>query len=259
MTATLVFNRLSIRAEGDDAFASAISENLPKLAELPHPNLELDIASSKNLGEAGFKAFGASLLNANDALKRLHVRAPIEFADWIVGSGLSALVRIDLVEHMDGPTKKASTKITAASKTGGTIMRDVTELAPETDSAPAELAPDESSIMDSQAPAPAKLTPAFLVDEEDGTRYEIGDELLIGREPPADPAFVIPTISKRHFRVFPQGRGYFIEDMRSTNGTYLNGDPLANPRPLADGDEVVVAITLKHPQGAKKFKFVLES
>jgi pSer/pThr/pTyr-binding forkhead associated (FHA) protein len=46
--------------------------------------------------------------------------------------------------------------------------------------------------------------------------------------------------------------------MRSTNGTYLNGNPLTQPQPLAEGDDVVVAITLKHPEGAKRFKFTLK-
>lgn len=67
--------------------------------------------------------------------------------------------------------------------------------------------------------------------------------------------YAIPTISKKHFRIYRQGPAYFIEDLRSTNGTYLNGDPLTQPQPLGEGDEIVVAITLKHPEGARRFKF----
>jgi pSer/pThr/pTyr-binding forkhead associated (FHA) protein len=79
--------------------------------------------------------------------------------------------------------------------------------------------------------------------------------LMIGREPPSDLVYQIPTISKRHFQIRREGEGFLIEDMRSTNGTYLNGLPVHEPVPLRDGDEIVVAITLKHPKGARIFQF----
>jgi hypothetical protein len=131
-----------------------------------------------------------------------------------------------------------------------------------------DLAPDEDEEERDETHPPAddinqtkiqtRVSAGGLLDHEDGHRYVIGDEIVIGREPPSEPVFAIPTISKRHFRIFRQGPGYFIEDMRSTNGTYLNGNPLTQPQPLAEGDEIIVAITLKHPEGAKRFKFTLK-
>ncbi len=47
-------------------------------------------------------------------------------------------------------------------------------------------------------------------------------------------------VSRRHARIFFQNDQFHIEDLGSTNGTYLNGtrlDPYS-PRPLGDGDEL---------------------
>ncbi|GBD09901.1 FHA domain-containing protein FhaB [Candidatus Thermoflexus japonica] len=47
-------------------------------------------------------------------------------------------------------------------------------------------------------------------------------------------------VSRRHARIFFQNDQFYIEDLGSTNGTYLNGvrlDPYS-PRPLGDGDEL---------------------
>ena len=100
---------------------------------------------------------------------------------------------------------------------------------------------------------------AFLIDTESGSRQQIKDVLLVGREPPSDLVYQIPTISKRHFAVRRTGDGFVIEDLNSTNGTYLNGLPVSEPVPLRDGDEIVVAITLKHPKGARIFQFTTKA
>jgi pSer/pThr/pTyr-binding forkhead associated (FHA) protein len=44
--------------------------------------------------------------------------------------------------------------------------------------------------------------------------------------------------SSRHAKITRQGRTVVIEDLGSTNGTYLNGDALTGPQPLHDGDRI---------------------
>lgn len=53
-------------------------------------------------------------------------------------------------------------------------------------------------------------------------------------------------VSRRHAKIYRNNGSYFIEDLGSTNGTYVNrGRRLlpGNPQSLADGDEVIVGKT----------------
>jgi hypothetical protein len=47
-----------------------------------------------------------------------------------------------------------------------------------------------------------------------------------------------PFASSRHARIFREGPVVVIEDLGSTNGTYLNGELLRGPQPLHDGDRI---------------------
>jgi FHA domain len=47
-----------------------------------------------------------------------------------------------------------------------------------------------------------------------------------------------PFASSRHARITKQGHVLVIEDLGSTNGTYLNGSPLSGPQPLHPGDRI---------------------
>jgi predicted component of type VI protein secretion system len=47
-----------------------------------------------------------------------------------------------------------------------------------------------------------------------------------------------PFASSRHARITRQGYVLVIEDLGSTNGTYLNGEPLSGPQPLHPGDRI---------------------
>jgi pSer/pThr/pTyr-binding forkhead associated (FHA) protein len=47
-----------------------------------------------------------------------------------------------------------------------------------------------------------------------------------------------PFASSRHAKITRQGRTMVIEDLGSTNGTYLNEEPLTGPQPLHDEDRI---------------------
>jgi ABC-type multidrug transport system ATPase subunit/pSer/pThr/pTyr-binding forkhead associated (FHA) protein len=65
-----------------------------------------------------------------------------------------------------------------------------------------------------------------------------GQEVVIGRDREADLLIPSPLVSRRHARVFARNGQYLIEDLASTNKTYLNGHVLDGPQPLNDGDRV---------------------
>jgi hypothetical protein len=78
-----------------------------------------------------------------------------------------------------------------------------------------------------------------------GTLYDLGSELTIGRAtgcgvPLADDTYV----STLHARVYQRDGQTFVEDLGSTNGTYVNGERVATPVPLRRGDLLQVGSTV---------------
>lgn len=61
-------------------------------------------------------------------------------------------------------------------------------------------------------------------------------EVVIGRDPNADILVNDAEVSRNHAVIRFNADGYTIEDLGSTNGTVLNGDRLAGPHLLRQGD-----------------------
>jgi len=83
--------------------------------------------------------------------------------------------------------------------------------------------------------------PRLVVDHADGheagVAYDLMDPVTLGR---GDVEIKLgdPFASSRHAKITRQGRTLVVEDLGSTNGTYLNGEPLTGPQPLHDGDRI---------------------
>jgi FHA domain len=73
---------------------------------------------------------------------------------------------------------------------------------------------------------------------EAGMIYDVDGDLVLGRGDRAEIRLEDPFASSRHARVYEQGNVVAIEDLGSTNGTYLNEEVLQSPRPLHPGDRV---------------------
>ena len=65
-----------------------------------------------------------------------------------------------------------------------------------------------------------------------------GDQLVIGRDSSNSVAINDAEISRKHSRLSFQGGKYVLEDLGSTNGTFVNGQRLAGPVVLKPGDVV---------------------
>jgi hypothetical protein len=76
-----------------------------------------------------------------------------------------------------------------------------------------------------------------------GTSFEIGDSATMGRADGSDIPVDDPFASSVHARIFPRGQFMYIEDMGSTNGTYLNGRRLRAAERLKVGDTVRIGET----------------
>src|SRR5207245_2308923 len=69
-----------------------------------------------------------------------------------------------------------------------------------------------------------------------GTRYTLKETPLIaGRDDACHICVNDESVSRRHARLEPMGEGYGVVDLQSTNGTYVNDQPVTL-HPLKDGD-----------------------
>ena len=66
--------------------------------------------------------------------------------------------------------------------------------------------------------------------------YSIKDHLTLGRRGDNDIIIKDPFISKNHFQILEDEDEYYLEDLNSANGTYLNGEILEDVARLKDGD-----------------------
>ena len=76
---------------------------------------------------------------------------------------------------------------------------------------------------------------------EAGSEYPLDGELVLGRERGSvDVVLDDPGVSRRHAAVRAFGGQITVEDLGSSNGTYVNGESIRSEVELADGDEIQV-------------------
>ncbi len=74
-----------------------------------------------------------------------------------------------------------------------------------------------------------------------GATYSLeGDQLVIGRDATSGVAISDAEVSRKHARMTFQGGKYVLEDLGSTNGTFVNGQRLTGPTVLKAGDVVAL-------------------
>jgi len=104
---------------------------------------------------------------------------------------------------------------------------------------------DATGLHSASTLGPADLvsrSPRLVVERapghDPGMIYDLGGDVVFGRGERAEIRLNDPFASSRHARIYEQGRILVIEDLGSTNGTYLNEELLDGPRPLHPGDRV---------------------
>ena len=85
---------------------------------------------------------------------------------------------------------------------------------------------DSSRLVMSQGPQPGQT---FVLDQ---------DLLTLGRDPGNNIVINDPQVSRQHTRIVRQGDLMVVEDMGSTNGTFVNGMRLTEPHTLANSDVI---------------------
>src|SRR3954452_15654659 len=88
------------------------------------------------------------------------------------------------------------------------------------------------------------MTPigTLRVAQGDGAErtFELGSDLALGRDSGADVVLTDPSgqVSRRHARIVIRGTEAVLEDLASTNGTFVNGQRLDGPYAFRAGDTV---------------------
>ena len=70
--------------------------------------------------------------------------------------------------------------------------------------------------------------------------FTVGNEATVGRGQGCQVQLNDPMVSQLHARLFRSDRGLHIEDLGSTNGTFVNGKKVGGPSRLKKGDRVRV-------------------
>ncbi len=73
---------------------------------------------------------------------------------------------------------------------------------------------------------------------EPGTTFDVRDGAMFGRSDAADIRVEDPFASSSHARIDDRGGERWLEDMGSTNGTYLNGRQVKTAQRLSTGDTI---------------------
>lgn len=109
--------------------------------------------------------------------------------------------------------------------------------------------PEQVPVPDAPPVAADKAVPLKLrvVDppQRRGRMFELGQEVTLGRSPGCAVYLEDDTFtSSVHARVYRRNGELWLEDLRSTNGTYLNDSRVSEPTRIQRGDRIKVGSTI---------------
>ena len=93
------------------------------------------------------------------------------------------------------------------------------------------------------APMRSKRIPAVLVLVEGSGPQSVDlvpPETMMGRDPGCHVTIPDSSVSHRHARIYHSDGEWYVEDLGSTNGTFVNDRPLTRPVVLRPGDTVSI-------------------
>jgi hypothetical protein len=123
-------------------------------------------------------------------------------------------------------------------------LRQAAEAAAITGATPAVGLPTPAKKQKRKKGNPSKLV-VIQPSIAKGTTYGLAREMTIGRAAGCQVSLADDTfVSQLHARVFLRDGQAFVEDLGSTNGTYLNGNRVTNAVPMQKGDTVQTGKTV---------------
>jgi FHA domain len=101
----------------------------------------------------------------------------------------------------------------------------------------------EQALPNLRAGVEPRLEVVAAMGHNPGTSFDVGDGATLGRSDGADINVNDPFASSAHARIFPRGDYMYLEDMGSTNGTYLNGRQVRTAERLKVADTIRIGDT----------------
>jgi hypothetical protein len=101
----------------------------------------------------------------------------------------------------------------------------------------------ESAVPDLRAGVEPRLEVVAAMGHRPGTAFDVGNGATLGRSDGADIEVDDPFASSAHARIFQRGDFMYVEDMGSTNGTYLNGRQVRGAERLKVADTIRIGDT----------------
>jgi hypothetical protein len=96
----------------------------------------------------------------------------------------------------------------------------------------------ERGKVDGRPAGRPRLQVVAAMGHEPGTTFDVSEGALFGRSDGADIHVEDPFASSSHARIFGRGGAMYLEDMGSTNGTYLNGRQVKTAERLSPSDTI---------------------
>ena len=74
-----------------------------------------------------------------------------------------------------------------------------------------------------------------------GQQYPLeGERAVLGRHPDCDIVLEVGAVSRQHAQIVRDGEQYFVEDLHSRNGTFVNDEQIEGRRKLSENDQVKI-------------------
>ena len=95
-----------------------------------------------------------------------------------------------------------------------------------------------SAVPDLRGGVAPRLVVVAAMGHEPGTTFDVGSGATMGRSDSAEIRVDDPFASSAHARIFSRGEFMYVEDMGSTNGSYLNGRQIRTAERLKVADVI---------------------
>ena len=143
-----------------------------------------------------------------------------------------------LVEHPAPVAHKAPSSAPASSAPVVAVVPSVPEATPAERRKRREQRHVDRTMPGESLDLMAHIDPRLVVEASPvlaaGTEVRLEGWIMIGRSPTSDLVLDDPFVSQTHARVVPRGQLYFVEDLGSTNGTFVNGHEVVEAQLLLD-------------------------